>query len=79
MDIASLLLQAANLMLTGMVGVFVFLSILIFVVQKLARFAGDEPINEQVVKRTPRPANNGVSTAHIAAISAAITQYRTKK
>ncbi|ALO43960.1 OadG family protein [Pseudoalteromonas phenolica] len=78
MDIGALLLEAASLMLTGMVGVFAFLSILIFAVSKLSLVAGgDEPTKPQ---RQPakRPVSNGVPNAHIAAISAAVAQYRTK-
>ena len=78
MDIGALLLEAASLMLTGMVGVFAFLSILIFAVSKLSLIAGgDEPAKPQR-QPTKRPASTGVSNAHIAAISAAIAQYRSK-
>lgn len=78
MDIGALLLEAASLMLTGMVGVFAFLSILIFAVSKLSLIAGgDEPAKPQR-QFTKRPASTGVSNAHIAAISAAIAQYRSK-
>ena len=78
MDIGALLLEAASLMLTGMVGVFAFLSILIFAVSKLSLIAGgDEPAKPQR-QSTKRPASTGVSNAHIAAISAAIAQYRSK-
>ncbi|CAM4022740.1 OadG family protein [Pseudoalteromonas byunsanensis] len=78
MDIMSLLLQAANLMLTGMVGVFVFLSILIFAVKSLEKLS-DPQLPEEVATRTPKKSFSGVSNAHIAAITAAIAQYRTKK
>lgn len=78
MDIGALLLEAASLMLTGMVGVFAFLSILIFAVSKLSLIAGgDEPAKPQR-QPTKRPTSTGVSNAHIAAISAAIAQYRSK-
>ncbi|RZQ53585.1 oxaloacetate decarboxylase [Pseudoalteromonas phenolica] len=78
MDIGALLLEAASLMLTGMVGVFAFLSILIFAVSKLSLIAGgDEPAKPQR-QPTKRLASTGVSNAHIAVISAAIAQYRSK-
>lgn len=78
MDIGALLLEAASLMLTGMVGVFAFLSILIFAVSKLSLIAGgDEPAKPQR-QPTKRPTSTGVSNAHIAAITAAIAQYRSK-
>ncbi|CAH9054135.1 oxaloacetate decarboxylase gamma chain [Pseudoalteromonas holothuriae] len=78
MDIVSLLLEAANLMLTGMVGVFVFLSILILAVKNLARFAGPE-LTCDTSDRAPSKPSTGVPSDHIAAISAAIAQHRTKK
>ncbi|NOU52343.1 oxaloacetate decarboxylase [Pseudoalteromonas sp. JBTF-M23] len=78
MDIVSLLLQAGNLMITGMVGVFVFLSILIFAVKNLAKLAGPE-LSNNTSNQAASKSSTGVSSAHIAAITAAIAQYRTKK
>ncbi|RZM81129.1 oxaloacetate decarboxylase [Pseudoalteromonas rubra] len=78
MDITALLAQAANLMLTGMVGVFVFLSILIIAVKGLSKFAApDEPVQprSQAAKSKPAGAEQ-VPAEHLAAISAAISQYR---
>ncbi|MGE6811517.1 MULTISPECIES: OadG family protein [unclassified Pseudoalteromonas] len=78
MDIAALLTTASNLMLTGMVGVFVFLSLLITcvtVMSKLvSRFAEPELA---IPARTPSFKSQGVPNEHIAAISAAIAQYKT--
>ncbi|MGO2349810.1 OadG family protein [Pseudoalteromonas nigrifaciens] len=78
MDIAALLTTASNLMLTGMVGVFVFLSLLITcvtVMSKLvSRFAEPELA---MPARTPSFKSQGVPNEHIAAISAAIPQYKT--
>ncbi|ASM52940.1 oxaloacetate decarboxylase, gamma subunit [Pseudoalteromonas nigrifaciens] len=78
MDIAALLTTASNLMLTGMVGVFVFLSLLITcvtVMSKLvSRFAEPELA---MPARTPSFKSQGVPNEHIAAISAAIAQYKT--
>lgn len=78
MDIAALLTTASNLMLTGMVGVFVFLSLLITcvtVMSKLvSRFAEPELATPA---RTPSFKSQGVPNEHIAAISAAIAQYKT--
>jgi oxaloacetate decarboxylase gamma subunit len=77
MDIGALLTTAGNLMLTGMVGVFVFLSLLIGAVtlmSKLARkFSQPELAASQ---RTPSFKSQGVPNEHIAAISAAIAQYK---
>jgi oxaloacetate decarboxylase gamma subunit len=62
MDIGALLLEAASLMLTGMVGVFAFLSILIFAVSKLSLIAGgDEPAKPQR-QPTKRPTSTGYLT-----------------
>jgi oxaloacetate decarboxylase gamma subunit len=77
MDIGALLIQAASLMLTGMIGVFVFLSILILVVTSLSQLT--KPDSEAATTPTTRRQPSGeVSNAHIAAITAAIAQYRTK-
>jgi len=78
MDIGALLIQAASLMLTGMIGVFVFLSMLIFAVTNLSKLA-KQGIEAPVAPSTHRQPSHGVSSAHIAAISAAIKQYRTKQ
>lgn len=78
MDIGALLIQAASLMLTGMIGVFVFLSILILAVTNLSKLAKPDT-GVPTVPTTRRQPSGGVPNAHIAAISAAITQYRTKQ
>ncbi|MDN3376890.1 MULTISPECIES: OadG family transporter subunit [unclassified Pseudoalteromonas] len=79
MDIGQLLATAANLMVTGMVGVFVFLSLLIsaiiFMSKIMSRF--EEPVVEAA--RTPSIKAQGVPSAHVAAISAAIAQYKNKQ
>jgi oxaloacetate decarboxylase (Na+ extruding) subunit gamma len=78
MDIGALLTTAGNLMLTGMVGVFVFLSILIsavtFMSKMVARFTQPELVTPT---RSPSLKSQGVPNEHIAAISAAIAQYKT--
>lgn len=81
MDITSLLLEAANLMLTGMVVVFVFLLLLISVVKLmsacLASSAGDPVTNNKTkTKNTITTKSPTVPAAHLAAISGAIHQYR---
>ncbi|MBQ4800272.1 OadG family protein [Pseudoalteromonas sp. MMG006] len=77
MDIGAVLTTAGSLMLTGMVGVFVFLSILIGAVTLMshlvARFS--EPEVATPVK-SPSFKSQGVPKEHIAAISAAIAQYK---
>ncbi|GEK09338.1 MULTISPECIES: OadG family transporter subunit [Pseudoalteromonas] len=79
MDIGAQLLQAGNLMLTGMVGVFLFLSILIFAMRLLANFAAqlkeaESSTSRQKIAKTA--SSQGVPQAHIAAISAAVATYR---
>ncbi|KZN32625.1 hypothetical protein N474_03495 [Pseudoalteromonas luteoviolacea CPMOR-2] len=78
MEISDLLLQAANLMLTGMVGVFIFLSILIFAVKGLSKLSTSEQSPEQprVKSKSQRQDTSGVPAQHVAAISAAIAQFR---
>ena len=78
MDIASSLVQAANLMLTGMAVVFIFLAILIGAIKLMSFLVGQEP--EPVVTKSQSSFKApGVSNAHIAAISAAVHQYRNKQ
>ncbi len=75
--VADLLLEAFNLMIIGMVGVFAFLLLLVFVVQQLSRLMQ----RYFPVKTTEKPAladtaATGPAPAVIAAISAAVHQYR---
>ncbi|ALS31949.1 oxaloacetate decarboxylase, gamma subunit [Pseudoalteromonas translucida KMM 520] len=78
MDIAALLTTASNLMLTGMVGVFVFLSLLITCVTVMSRLVSRFAEPELATPaRTPSFKSQGVPNEHIAAISAAIAQYKT--
>lgn len=83
MDINGLLVQAGHLMLTGMLVVFVFLGLLVFVTKLLALVAGDDESNSDLVAATapvPVPAADGaISPQIVAAISAAIHQYRQSK
>ncbi|KZN42117.1 OadG family protein [Pseudoalteromonas luteoviolacea] len=78
MEISELLMQAANLMLTGMVGVFIFLSILILAVKGLSKISASEQSPEQpkVKAKSRRSDTTAVPAPHVAAISAAIAQFR---
>lgn len=77
MDIGALLTTAGNLMLTGMVGVFVFLSLLIGAVTLMSKLASKFSQPElETSQRTPSFKSQGVPSEHIAAISAAIAQYK---
>lgn len=78
MEISELLLEAAVLMITGMVVVFVFLTLLIFTIKGMSslliRFQGsvvDTPLTNSSQIKPP--------SSHIAAIAAAVKQYREKR
>lgn len=73
--------QAATLMLVGMGFVFGFLGLLIGVIKTLisplaSRFPDQTPLSG--LSPTPNSIDNETSTPIIAAISAAISQYRKK-
>ena len=79
-DLGDALWQAAVIMATGMVVVFVFLSILIFLVHLLAKFAPSDQIEEPTAAKPAVTQNqNGIKPDVIAAISAAVHQYRQAK
>ncbi|WP_064602096.1 oxaloacetate decarboxylase subunit gamma [Photobacterium sp. J15] len=80
-DLGSLLWEAATIMVTGMVVVFVFLSTLIFLVQLLAKVSpkDPEPDFHPRPSSTVPPDHSGVQPEVIAAISAAVQQYRQRK
>lgn len=82
MNIADLLTEAASLMLIGMVVVFVFLGILIVCINVMANLVGKE---EPEIAASPKPtapvntgANSDVAPEVVAAISAAVHNYRNK-
>ncbi len=70
MDIEQLLLQSLQLLGLGMGSVFIILSLLIIIIQVVSRLVPEEQI-APVAKPLPV-----TSTEHIAAIQAAIHQYR---
>jgi oxaloacetate decarboxylase gamma subunit len=79
-NIGSLLVDAATLMITGMTVVFLFLTILVYLVRLMSKLVPEE-VPEPIV--TPNQ-NNKVQTPSsvvspkvVAAISAAVHQYRT--
>lgn len=78
--VADLLLDAAGLMLIGMVSVFAFLFVLVLLLQLMSKllqryFPAKLPEKSNKIEHS----NNGVSPAIIAAISAAVHQYRQKQ
>nr|CRH07011.1 Oxaloacetate decarboxylase gamma chain [Candidatus Magnetococcus massalia] len=79
MSIAELLSEGVSLMIIGMGSVFVFLTLLVFLVTQMSRLAA------WIDAKNPQPADVKVNTApaagsadHIAAISAAVHRYRQK-
>jgi len=83
MNVSELLVEAGILMLVGMAVVFVFLTILIFATKTLTKFALAFPEPEQAAPAKPvikpiHSENGAPSPQIIAAISAAVKQYRNK-
>ena len=82
MNISSALLEAGTLMLVGMVVVFLFLTMLIGAITLLTKFAQaypDKVDTRAPAKITPQATNsNQTSPQIIAAISAAVKQYKTR-
>lgn len=77
MDVGALLVTAGNLMLTGMLSVFIFLSLLIGAVTVMSRLVSKfaQP-DLEASPRIPSFNSHAVPKEHIAAISAAIAQYK---
>ncbi len=79
-NIGSLLGDAAVLMLTGMTVVFIFLTILVFLVRLLSKLVPEEAPQPSIAPAQAKkiqPSTSGVQPQVVAAISAAIHQYRT--
>ncbi|MFQ3220822.1 MAG: oxaloacetate decarboxylase gamma subunit [Paraglaciecola sp.] len=85
-DVTALLFEAANLLAVGMVVVFLFLSLLIGAVTGIAWLCAKFP-DEIGSPQTVLESKSATSIVHegeipqpvIAAIAAAITQYRSKR
>ncbi|GAB2641713.1 oxaloacetate decarboxylase subunit gamma [Vibrio panuliri] len=78
-NIGSQLFDAATLMLTGMSVVFIFLTILVYLVRLMSRLVPEEvpePISTPFQSK-PVQSSAAVSPKVVAAISAAVHQYRT--
>lgn len=87
-QIAELLIDAATLLVVGMVTVFLFLTLLIVAIKAIARFSNwlPEAATPDVVSSPSRSSVNQhsheggtLSGAKLAAISAAIHKYRSTK
>ncbi len=76
--VADLLAEAAGLMLIGMIAVFTFLCLLVLLLKLMSysiqRFFPAKVADK--VTRVEQSASDGVSPAVVAAISAAVHQYR---
>lgn len=81
MEITDLLVKASHLMGLGMLVVFVFLGILVFCTKLMSSMVQKFQTNvDQSATDTPLPVAQGnVSPQTVAAISAAIHQYRQSK
>lgn len=79
-SISDLLIEAANLMVVGMVVVFVFLTLLIGAVTLIAainRKFPEEVVTAQPARAQRKVSNEKISTSvPVAAITAAVHQYR---
>ncbi len=79
-NIGSLLVDAATLMVTGMAVVFIFLTILVYLVRLMSKLVPEEvlePIAAPKTNTNNRSTSSAVSPQVVAAISAAIHQHRT--
>ncbi|MCE0558606.1 MULTISPECIES: OadG family transporter subunit [unclassified Motilimonas] len=79
MDITELLLEAGNLMLVGMISVFLFLGLLVIVVQQMAKLCPVESAPVAAKKPTAQPQPATLNPKLIAAITSAVQQYRENK
>ena len=70
MDIEALLMQSLQLLGLGMGAVFIILTLLIVIITVVAKIVPAE------VSAPPALPAQGIESAHIAAISAAVHQYR---
>ncbi|MGB0495443.1 MAG: OadG family protein [Kangiellaceae bacterium] len=71
--------QAGTLMLVGMAFVFAFLMLMIFVVQNIITPLGKKYDEKNLLSNTQAKPTDDVSPQMIAAISAAVKQYRSNK
>jgi len=79
-NIGSLLFDAATLMVTGMAFVFLFLTLLVYLVTLMAKIVPQEqpvvpPVPSNKAK-SAQPTTQGTNPQVVAAISAAVKQYR---
>ena len=76
-DLGSQLWEAATLMVTGMTVVFIFLTILVFLVRLMSKLVAEEqPPQSQVATQKIKPTSSTVKPEVAAAISVAVHKYR---
>ncbi|GAA3540979.1 hypothetical protein GCM10022394_21020 [Zobellella aerophila] len=78
-DATSQLLEAGSLMGLGMAFVFAFLSLVILAVKILSRFAAEAAPVPATAASAAIATQQGLSSQQLAAISAAIAQYKKNK
>ncbi|MBF0383767.1 MAG: OadG family protein [Magnetococcales bacterium] len=80
MDVADMLSKGVELMFLGMGTVFVFLAVLVFSVTKMSQFVQkyEASLPQPEIKPKPTLPAGGTNSDHIAAITAAIHQYRSR-
>ncbi|MDA0121971.1 MULTISPECIES: oxaloacetate decarboxylase subunit gamma [Vibrio] len=74
-NIGSLLVDAATLMLTGMAVVFIFLTILVYLVRLMSKLVPEE-VPAPKTNTNVQSTSSAVSPQVVAAISAAIHKHR---
>jgi len=80
MDVTELLLSAFRLLGVGMTFVFLFLGLLFIAVKLLERYtSGEKPATPQNTITNTAPTLSTVSPKTVAAITAAVQQYRKTK
>ncbi|GAM55191.1 oxaloacetate decarboxylase gamma chain [Vibrio ishigakensis] len=81
-NIVEVLQEAASIMVLGMTMVFIFLTLLVFVVKTMSKLVGPAPVEPQTSptnsqKITKAPSADNVDPNVVAAISVAVHKYRT--
>jgi oxaloacetate decarboxylase gamma subunit len=81
MDVTESLLKAMTLMGLGMTFVFLFLGLLLIVVNLMAKYIpADEPVvQKKAVHNKPASATSEINPKLVAAITTAVQQYRKTK
>ena len=76
MDINQLLIDSLELLVLGMGAVFIILIALIAIITLVARILPEEAVPVSTASAEKSRATDGVRADHVAAIAAAVKQYR---